>query len=199
MSEDTTPIEEIAAAAVEAPKLTPEEMRAQLAQAEERLAEKLREDARAAQEAAEQLEKDQQAKLKEWNEKHHPEPRKIVLTFFVPAVIIAKENGNVTLRPGGKIQLEHEIVESFSFEQEVDYPMGIQRLSLFNLMGGMLRVLDDVSVPTAKDYLSLLGQRVLWKFSSTEIPMKEPQVSWHLKRPVFHNHRVYVVLPESVP
>lgn len=191
MSEETTPI-------VEEAKLTPEEMRKQLAEAEERLAEKLKEDARAAQEAAAQLERDQHAKLKEWNEKHNPEPRKIMLTFAVPAVLIAQEGESFTMRRGGRIQLEHEIVESYSFEQEKDFPMGIQRLSLFNLMGGMMRVLDEVSVPTAKDYLSMLGQRVLWKFSSTEIPSEKGQISYELQRPVFHNHRVYVVLPESV-
>lgn len=119
------------------------------------------------------------------------------LGFELPNVVVATDGNHFTFRNGSvtPAQLEHEIEDWFSFEEAKDFPMGIRRLSPFAVAGRTVPVLDDKSLPTAADYLSELGKRTLWEFSSVPMPMKPGSLPSIFERPVWKNRRVWVTLP----
>ncbi len=119
------------------------------------------------------------------------------MAFELPSVVVARDGQHFTLRNGVNAQLEHEIEEWFSFEQEKDFPLGIQRLSPLIVAGRTIAVLDEKSIPTASDYIEHLGQRVLWQFSSTQIPMTPGSLPAVFEKNVWRNRRLWVTLPEK--
>lgn len=135
--------------------------------------------------------------ISEVNKRTFPEIRILKATFEVPTILLARDEdvGTVTLRPGGLSQVEFEIEEWFSFEKVEDFPLGVQRLSPLKFEGRNMAVLDGGSIPTAADYMASVGKRVLWQFSSVEIPLRPGQLPDIYEKSVFKNRRVYVVLP----
>lgn len=120
------------------------------------------------------------------------------LGFELPNVLVSREGSHFTLRNGSiaPAQLVHEIENWYSFEEQKDYPMGIQRLSPLVVAGRTIPVLDENSIPTAADYLSALGKRTLWEFSSVPMPMKPGSLPSIYEKPVWRNRRVWITLPE---
>ena len=145
---------------------------------------------------------DLRAELKVISDKTFPEPKSVKFAFPVPFLILGRKGHDVTLRQGGAVQLEHEIEECYCFAEDLDrtkdYPMGTLRTSSFKLMGKMIRVLDDKSAPTAAEYLELIGKRTLWESTATELPNRQPQLTFLFKRPVYRVRKVYVTPPESL-
>lgn len=136
--------------------------------------------------------------IEEVNAHLFPEHRTVPnLSFELPNVLVSTDGQHFTLRNGGNFQLQHEIEDWFSFEEEKDFPMGIQRVSPFIVAGRTIPVLDDKSVPTAEDYLSHLGQRTLWEFSSVPVPMKPGQLPSIYEKAVWKHRRVWIYLPEK--
>lgn len=141
----------------------------------------------------------QDTTLEEINAHVFPAKRTIPnISFLIPPILISKENGQITIIPGGNLQLEHEIEESYSFEEVKDYPFEPLRYSPFNFMGRTLQVLDDKSKPTAQEYLEERdkGEMVLWQFQSVEVPFRSPQISFKLQKPVWHNRWLRIRLPK---
>lgn len=118
------------------------------------------------------------------------------LCFEIPNVVVATDGQHFTFRNGANLQLEHEIEEWFSFTQEKDFPMGIQKVSPFIVAGRTVPVLDDKSIPTAADFLSCLGKRTLWQFDCVPLPMKAGSLPAIYEKAVFKCRRVWVTLPE---
>lgn len=119
------------------------------------------------------------------------------LCFEMPNVIVATDGQHFTFRNGANLQLEHDIEEWFSFTEEKEYPMGIQRLSPFIVAGRTLPVLDEKSIPTAADFLSCLGKRTLWQFDCVPLPMKLGSLPAIYEQAVFKCRRVWITLPEK--
>ncbi len=140
--------------------------------------------------------------LEEVNAHIFPKTDKVPnLCFSLPNVLVKRDGAHLTIRNGTiqPIPLEHEIENWFSFEQEKDFPMGIQRQNQIVVAGRSIPVLDEKSVPTAADYLSVLGTRVLWEFSSVPLPMKPGSLPSIYERAVFKNRRLWVTLPPLIP
>ncbi len=135
--------------------------------------------------------------IEEVNAHIFPKTRSVPnLAFDIPNVLVAVDGQHFTFRNGNPTaQLEHEIEEWFSFKEEKDFPMGVQRLSPFIIVGRTVPVLDEKSVPTAKDFLECLGKRTLWIFSSTPLPMKPGSLPAVYDRAVWRNRRVWITLP----
>lgn len=119
------------------------------------------------------------------------------LSFEIPNVLVSTDGQHFTFRNGGNFQLEHEIEDWFSLKEETEFPMGIRRMSPFIVAGRTVPVLDDKSIPTAADFLSCLGKRTLWEFSSVPVPMKPGQLPSIYECAVWKNRRVWVTLPEK--
>lgn len=127
-----------------------------------------------------------------------PAPKSVPnLCFEIPNVLVAQDGQHFTFRNGSNPQLQHEIEEWFTFTEEKDYPMGVQRLSPFIVAGRTVPVLDEKSIPTAADFLSHLGQRTLWQFDCAPMPMKPGSLTAIYEKTVFKCRRVWVYLPEK--
>lgn len=146
----------------------------------------------------EQLQITKDTPLEEVNSYMFPANRTVPnLSFEIPNVLVATDGQHFTFRNGGNFQLVHEIEDWFSFAEETDFPMEIRKVSPFIVAGRTVPVLDDKSIPTAADFLSCLGKRTLWEFSSVPVPMKPGQLPSIYEKPVFKNRRVWVTLPEK--
>lgn len=137
--------------------------------------------------------------LKEVNDRMFPEPKRISLTYQKPNVLISRGDGTVHVRNGGFEQLEHEIEEWFSFEederQDRDFPMAIQRQNAVMVCGHSVPVLDETSAPTAADYLSQVGKRTLILFNRVPVPMSQGHLTAIYEKQVYRNRRVWIILP----
>lgn len=137
--------------------------------------------------------------IEEINSRMFPEHKKIVLTYAKPNIITARNGDQVTVRSGGMEQVEHEIEEWFSFEEDQrkdnDFPMTIQHQNAANIAGHMVSVLDENTVPTAADYLSEVGKRTLIIYNRVPVPSTPGQLTALYERQVYRNRRVWIILP----
>jgi hypothetical protein len=144
----------------------------------------------------------QEKKLKAISEKTFSAnngPNKQEVRLEVHPLILKRDGPNMTIRYGFDAKITVETLDTYTFEKpEHQYPFRVLHTSAspFKNDRRMQRVLDDKSKPTAEEWVEEEGKRVLWSFSTHELPNEQPHLTAKFGRPVFHNHWAWIVIPK---
>ncbi len=120
-----------------------------------------------------------------------PVSRVVTLTWTRPYIVIGQDDGSITVHKEVLSQQDYQVEENYSFEPVKETPFKIVSLSPIQFGQGRLNVLDENSMPRGRDYLALVGQRVMVGFRC----VKHEMLSGAAGRDVFFVYRSFLTLP----